>query len=423
MVERWLGQRLGNYQLLQLLGRGGFAEVYLGQHVHLSTQAAVKVLYTQMSDEAVQSFQREARIIAGLSHPHILRILDFDVRDGIPFLVMDYAQLGTLRKQYPRGTQLSLPLVASYVVQVAQALQYAHSQKIIHRDVKPENMLLSRNGDIVLSDFGIATMTHHTSSLSHSTFAGTAPYMAPEQIQGKPCTASDQYALGIVAYEWLCGVPPFKGSAVEIAMQHCLTSVPPLRQHVPTILPKVEWTVLRALAKDPQQRFANVKEFATTLEQACQQSVSAHSFSFSHQQVPPTVTGAKESPTSPFFSSSKDQEYEQLRQRVEAKINSFIGGALVVRANDYQVGDEVHVIQRSYWDGNPISSLLGNSPDQLAVLPGTKHQYLKQHTIDGSLITAAVFNDLHPDAYVVWIDSRKSAKTLVCKGEALLVTL
>lgn len=307
--------------------------------------------------------------------------------------------------------------------QAAEALQYAHAQKIIHRDVKPENMLLSRNGDIVLSDFGIATMTHHTSSLSHVTIAGTAPYMAPEQIQGKPCPASDQYALGIVAYEWLCGVPPFKGSAVEIAMQHCLTSVPPLRQHVPTILPEVERTVLKTLEKDPHQRFTNVKEFATTLELACHQSASAHSFSFSHQRVPSAMTGAEESPIPPFSSPSKDQEYEQLRQRVEAKINSFIGGALVVRADDYQAGDEVHVIQRSYWDGNPISSLLGNLPDQLAVLPGTKHQYLKQHTIDGRVITAAIFSDLHPDAYVVWIDARKSAKTLVCKGEALLVTL
>src|SRR5436309_604055 len=121
-----VGQQLGNYRLVRLLGRGGFAEVYLGEHTRLNTQAAIKVLHTQLSDDDVNGFLSEARTIASLEHPHIVRVFDFDVKDGTPFLVMNYAPGGTLRQRYSKGTQLPLPLVVSYVKQVADALQYAH---------------------------------------------------------------------------------------------------------------------------------------------------------------------------------------------------------------------------------------------------------------------------------------------------------
>jgi len=142
MVDR-VGQRLGKYRLIRLLGRGGFAEVYLGEHLRLSTQAAVKVLYTRLANHTeVECFEKEAHTIAHLSHPHIVRVFDFDVQDDTPFLVMDYATGGTLRQRHPKGSILPLPAIISYVKQVADALQYAHDQRLIHRDVKPENMLL-----------------------------------------------------------------------------------------------------------------------------------------------------------------------------------------------------------------------------------------------------------------------------------------
>src|SRR5229473_1918454 len=268
------GQQLGNYRLLRLLGRGGFAEVYLGQHIYLNSQAALKVLQIALNDEDIEHFAKEARTLASLTHPHIIRVLDYAVENGTPFLVMEYAANGTLRQRHPHGTRLPVETIISYVRQVASALQYAHDQRLIHRDIKPENMLLGSTGEILLSDFGLAMPASHTVDQSTQameiSFAGTTPYLAPEQLQGKPQPASDQYSLAVVVYEWLCGKRPFNGSPLEIAMQHISAPPPPLHEQVAGISPSIEETVMRALAKDPQERFASVQDFATALERAYQ---------------------------------------------------------------------------------------------------------------------------------------------------------
>ena len=207
-----VGQQFGNYQLIRLLGRGGFAEVYLGEHIHLNTQAAIKVLDTRLESHDVEQFRTEARTIARLRHPHIVRVLEFDVEEGIPFLVMDYAPKGSLHQRHPAGIPLPLDTIVPYVKQIADALEYIHNQKLIHRDVKPQNMLLGSNNEVLLSDFGIALVTQSSSLQSPQDVAGTVAYMAPEQLRGKPRPASDQYALGVVVYEWLSGTRPFKGS-------------------------------------------------------------------------------------------------------------------------------------------------------------------------------------------------------------------
>src|SRR2546429_9597612 len=220
------GQKLGNYRLLRLLGKGGFADVYLGEHIYLKTAAAIKVLHTQLTSEDMEGFLNEARTIAHLVHPHIVRVTDFGIEAETPFLVMDYAPNGTLRQRHPKGTQLPLSLVISYVKQVAGALQYAHNESLVHRDIKPENMLLGRQNEVLLSDFGIALMAaQNTRDQALETAAGTIGYMAPEQIQGKPRPASDQYSLGIVVYEWLSGTKPFQGSLTEEVIQQL--AVPP----------------------------------------------------------------------------------------------------------------------------------------------------------------------------------------------------
>jgi serine/threonine protein kinase len=161
-----------------------------------------------------------------------------------------------------------LAAVVSYAGQVAEALQYAHDRQLIHRDVKPENMLLGEEGEVLLTDFGIVTIAQSSGLQQTEGVAGTAAYMAPEQLQGKPHPASDQYALGVSVYEWLTGTPPFHGSLHEIASQHILVPPPPLRQKVPTLSPAVEEVVLTALAKDHHQRFASVRAFARALEEA-----------------------------------------------------------------------------------------------------------------------------------------------------------
>jgi serine/threonine protein kinase len=262
-----VGQQLGNYQLFQLLGQGSLAEVYLGGHIHLGTLAAIKVLHAQLSSEDITTFRREARVIAHLIHPNIVRVLEFGIEGQTPFLVMDFAPHGTVRQLYPKGKLLPLPTVVSYSMQVADALQFAHDERVVHRDVKPENLLLGRRNEVLLSDFGIAIVAQRPHDQSPYNTAGTLMYMAPEQLRGEPCLASDQYSLGIVVYEWLCGRCPFQGSsALEVAMQHLSHPPKPLREMVPAIPPAVEQVVSIALAKEPRERFASIRDFAETLE-------------------------------------------------------------------------------------------------------------------------------------------------------------
>src|SRR5579864_8814782 len=274
MTDR-VGQQLGNYRLLRLLGQGGFAGVYLGEHTYLKSQAALKVLRLQLSEQETARFLQEGQILARLVHPHIVRVLDFSVQDGTPFLVMEYALRGSLRQRHPSGSRLPLETIVAYVHQVASALQYIHDQRLIHRDVKPENMLLGSHDEVLLGDFGLVMLTPQTLSSAatepmEQSLAGTTPYLAPEQLRGKAHPASDQYALGVVVYEWLCGKPPFRGPFLEVAVQHVSVPPPSLCEQVPGLSPAIEEVVLRALAKERELRFASVQDFATALEHASQ---------------------------------------------------------------------------------------------------------------------------------------------------------
>ena len=273
-MSQQIGQQVGTYRLLRMLGEGGFATVYLGEHVHLQTLAALKLLHLSFSPEDIEAFRKEAQLIARLEHPHIIRVLDYDVQAGMPFLVMSYAPGGTLRTVHPRGTVLPLPTVVDYVMQVAEALQYAHDRHVIHRDIKPENLLVGARQEVLLGDFGIAVLSQRSRSVSTQAVVGTAASMAPEQFRGKPCVASDQYALAVVAYEWLVGERPFAGSFVELASQHLLTPPPRLREKNAGISSAVERVVLTALAKEPARRFGNVKDFAQALAQASEATAS-----------------------------------------------------------------------------------------------------------------------------------------------------
>src|SRR5436305_5040326 len=269
MTDR-VGQQIGNYRLLQLLGEGGFAEVYLGKHLYLGSQAAIKLLHTRVSTSDIAQFQQEGQMLANLIHPTIVRVLDFGIDNHNPYLIMDYAPGGTLRSRHPRGTRVPLPTVVEYAKQIGQALQYAHDQRFIHRDVKPENMLVGRNGEILLSDFGIALIAQSSRYQSTKDMAGTISYMAPEQIEAHPRPASDQYSLAIAAYEWLSGECPFRGSFTEIAVKHSVTPPAPLIPHLPSLPPAVEKVILTALAKKSEERFGSVRASVTALELASQ---------------------------------------------------------------------------------------------------------------------------------------------------------
>ncbi len=265
-----VGRQFGEYRTLQKVGQGGWANVYVAEHTTTNTKVAIKVLHTELSGEELEKFNTQARMLANLRHPHIVHVHEFGIENNFPFLIMDYAPYGTLRQIHPRGARLPLSTIVSYVKQIADALQYIHDQNLIHRDIKPHNLLLGPEHEILLSDFGIALLSQNMSYRRQQVqeFEGTVLYAAPEQLRGLPRIASDQYALAVVVYEWLCGDWPFHGTVEEIASQHTLVPPPLLHEKVPTISPAVEYVILRALAKEPLERFESVQEFATALERA-----------------------------------------------------------------------------------------------------------------------------------------------------------
>lgn len=268
-THRHSSGQIGPYKRLHTLGSGGFGEVWLGEHIHLHTKAAVKVLHAQWVNEMAEKFKHEAQLVAQLPHHrHVVRVLDFNIEKGRPFIVMDYAPGGNLRQRHTFGEKVPLRAVVSYARQIASGLQHAHNANVVHCDVKPENMFVGSKGEILIGDFGIAVGLQEENPQSEDTF-GTAPYMAPEQILGGPQPESDQYALGVVIYEWLTGQPPFIGADKdEITLKHLFEYPQSLRAINPTIPVAVERVVMKALAKDPDQRYASIEEFAQELAAA-----------------------------------------------------------------------------------------------------------------------------------------------------------
>lgn len=291
------GERFDDYRLVSLLGEGAFGEVYVAEHIYDHEQVAIKILKFQLTPRTIADFLREARLVR-LKHPHIVSLLDFGVseRDLSPFLVMTYALNGTLRRRHPHGARVALAQVVAYVQQIASGLQYAHECRLIHRDVKPENILLDAHQNLLLSDFGIVAIAHSEHSMLGQEMAGTLTYMSPEQIEGKPRPASDQYALGVMVYEWLCGTTPFQGTMGELLAQHCKTPPAPLRQHVPDLPSNVESVVLRALAKDPHARFPSVQDFSQALTQAQAHPIRAKQITGERMPAPRAVSVEKPQP-------------------------------------------------------------------------------------------------------------------------------
>jgi len=327
------GQQLGNYRVVRFLAEGGFAEVYLGEHIHLGTYAAIKVLKTRLTNADLKAFREEARTVARLRHTHIVSILDFDVQGEMPFLVMDYAPHGTLRQRHAKGTILPPTTILPYLTQLADGLQYAHNQHLVHRDVKPENMLLGWDDEILLSDFGIAVMLQTSRSEREHEVIGTITYMSPEQFKGRVLPASDQYSLGVVTYEWLCGQTPFQGSTTEIARQHVHSIPPSLTARNPRISPELERVVMRALAKDPEQRYPNIQAFVKAFKTASPQQTIVLSDSavieIDRNQMPmftPLEATVFVPPTLPEFSQQAPRSKKRVTRRgVLLGISSVVG--------------------------------------------------------------------------------------------------
>src|SRR5579859_6891577 len=267
--SKQVGQQFGNYRLLRLLSVRKDTVLYLAEHLYLGTQAKLKLYFSRLLQNDQQSFLTEAETLAHLVHPHIVRILEGGITHDIPFLVMAPTTGATLRQQYPIGTILPLPTIIAVVKQIALALDYAHSQQVLHLDVRPENVWIGQNNDVLLSDFRMTLFSHNSRSESIKDVVATAAYMAPEQMQGRAVPASDQYMLGVVVYEWLCGSLPFLSQDyVKVARQHIYDTPPSLCERVPGLPASVEQVVMKALAKESTRRFPSVQAFADMLEQS-----------------------------------------------------------------------------------------------------------------------------------------------------------
>jgi tRNA A-37 threonylcarbamoyl transferase component Bud32 len=257
-VSARAGRSLGRYRLEAPLGYGGMAEVYRATDTKLVRTVAVKViLATHAAEEHfVERFLREARMVASLEHPNILPVYDFGEENGVPFLVMPYLPGGSLRERLKAGPA-PLAVAAAWIAQLAGALDAAHAAGVLHRDVKPANVLLGKDDRLFLADFGIAKVLENQTGLTATgVMVGTPVYMAPEQAQGHPASrATDRYALAVVAYEILAGRPPFEGeSALSLMHQHVSAPPPVLSTRVGGLPAGLDAVLSQALAKDPAAR-------------------------------------------------------------------------------------------------------------------------------------------------------------------------
>ena len=270
-----IGQSLGRYHILEQLGEGGMATVYKAYDTRLEKDVAIKVILPsqQHSEKFLKRFKRKSRALAKLSHPNIVTVLDSGEHEGMPFLVMEYVAAGTLKRKL--GQPLNWQDAAETLAPVARALDHAHSHHIVHRDVKPSNILLTDEGRPMLSDFGIAKMLEgeETADLTGTGMGvGTPEYMAPEQVTGKAVDQrADVYALGIVFYEMLTGRKPFRADTpMAVLYKQVHDPLPRPTRFVPALPQGVERVLLKALAKDPAYRYPDMGAFAETLEQLAQ---------------------------------------------------------------------------------------------------------------------------------------------------------
>jgi eukaryotic-like serine/threonine-protein kinase len=278
-MPEWIGKTIGKVRIDKYLARGGMAEVYLGFHLSLERPVAVKVLHSYIEEDQglMARFQREAKVVAGLRHPNIVQIYDFDATEGHPYIVMEYLKGPTLstylRGLHERNERIPPHQVARLLKVLTSALDYAHSQGMIHRDIKPGNIMLhdkageiapdkplSNDVEAVLTDFGLVRIEHAASQTASGMVSGTPSYMSPEQARGdKTDHRTDIYSLGVVLYEMLAGRVPFEADSTMSVLYMQINEPPP---PIPGASPAVQAVMNRALAKDPNDRYQTCREMA-----------------------------------------------------------------------------------------------------------------------------------------------------------------
>lgn len=281
-MEDLTGKQLGAYQVVEPLGEGGMAAVYKAYQPSIERYVALKILPRHFSTdpEFVQRFKQEARVIANLQHPHILPVHDFGESEGYTYMAMRFIQGGELSSWMKANKPMSLSQIEQIISQIGDALDYAHSQDVIHRDVKPSNVLIDNRGNCLLSDFGLAKIIQTSVKLTRTGgILGTPAYMSPEQGLGQGVDhRSDIYALGVILYEMVTGRPPYQAETpMAILIKHINDPLPPPRHFNPDVPELLEGVVLKALAKDKLDRFSTAGEMVKAVQRAVAQSTNLRS--------------------------------------------------------------------------------------------------------------------------------------------------
>lgn len=311
-----LPEKIGDYEITRELGRGAMGVVYLATHPTLSRQVAIKVMASELArdQEFLERFRREGEAAAKLRHPNIVQVFDFVCRDNTYFIVMEYLGDRTLKDLLLDEGGQPLAKVCTIMDELLSALELAHSKGVIHRDIKPANVMIGDEGSIALTDFSVARMKDSVKITQTGSVVGTPEYMAPEQFDGMWDARSDLYAAGIVFYELLTGISPFRSATITEVMRKQLFAVPdPLSQLDFTVPEAVSAIVSRALEKEPDNRFASAKEMQLALREAVKVS----------SQTKPLILDAKtkvDGGPEPLLKPIKTEAYEQSRAKIKASL-------------------------------------------------------------------------------------------------------
>ena len=310
------GQKISDrYQIIKSIGEGGMANVYLAYDTILDRNVAVKVLRGDLAgdEKFVRRFQREALSASSLSNPNIVEVYDVGEDNGEYFIVMEYVEGKHLKSLLKKRGKLTVPEVVDITLQITSGLSVAHDSYIIHRDIKPQNILILENGMIKITDFGIAVAMNATQLTQTNSVMGSVHYLPPEQASGKGATLqSDIYSIGILMYELLTGKLPFRGdNAVEIALKHLKEPMPSIRDEYPDIPQSVENIILKATAKNPKNRYSDAREMNEDLK-TCLDESRANELKITFKYPESDYDGSKLQKNLPKESSAKVEEKENM---------------------------------------------------------------------------------------------------------------